>query len=201
MKRKALDPLERIMGDPFTVEISWLTHEREQLHTRRMKSEENQFSAFRGASKNKFLSVTRHKPVARHLAWHAAISRRKFLEGAVRASVIGGALGSGLLRPLSASAAPGIGNVLPTPTTLEVLGSELHVQAPPFTGVDTDPATVNNFRGASGIALINTTATRRHRRTGLVQKDLDSSDNHMTFLQGVYRGRDGHVRGATFALV
>ena len=166
-----------------------------------MKPEKNQFSAFQGASKNKFLSGTRHKLVARHLAWHAAISRRKFLEGAVRASVIGGALGSGLLRPLSASAAPGVGNVLPTPTTLNVFGVDIHVQAPPLTGANTDPATVNNFQGSSGIALIDTTASRTHRRTGVVQEDLDSHENHMTFLQGVYRGRDGHVRGATFALV
>jgi hypothetical protein len=146
--------------------------------------------------------VTRHKLVSRHLAWHEAISRRKFLEGAVRASLIGGALGSGLLRPLSASAAPGIGNVLPTPTTAEFFGVKLHVQAPPFlTGVDSDPATVNNFQGASGIALINTTATQTHRKTGLVREDLDSSGNHMTFMQGVYRGRDGHVRDGTFSLV
>jgi len=166
-----------------------------------MKSEENQFSVCSRASKNKFLSVTRHKLVERHLAWHAAISRRKFLEGAVRASVIGGALGSGLLRPVSALAAPGVGTVLPTPTTLNAFGVDLHVQAPPFTGADSDPATVRNFQGSSAIALIDTTATRTHRRTGLVQKDLDSSDNHMTLLQGVYRGRDGHVRGATFSLV
>jgi hypothetical protein len=139
--------------------------------------------------------------VARHLAWHAAISRRKFLEGAVRASVIGGALGSGLLRPLSAFAAPGIGNVVPTPNRLEAFGVEIHVQAPPFTGANSDPATVNNFQGFSGIALINTTATQTHRRTGVVQEDLDSSGNHMTFLQGVYRGRDGHVRDGTFSLV
>jgi hypothetical protein len=156
---------------------------------------------FRGASKNKFLSVTRQKLVARHLAWHAAISRRKFLDGAIRASVLGGALGSGLLRPLSASAAPGIGNVVPTPNTLEAFGVEIHVQAPPFTGPDSDPATINNFQGFSGIALINTTATQTHRRTGVVQEDLDSSGNHMTFLQGVYRGRDGHVRDGTFSLV
>ena len=144
---------------------------------------------------------TRHTLVARHLAWHARISRRKFLEAAVGASVIGGALGSGLLRPVSASAAPGVGNVLPVPNTLTFFGVDIHLQAPPFTGVDTDPATVWNFQGFSGIAFINTTATQTHRKTGLVQEDLDSSFNHMTFLQGVYRGRDGHVRDGTFSLV
>jgi len=53
---------------------------------------------------------------------------------------------------------------------------------------------VDNFQGASGIALINTTAAQIHRRTGFVQDNLDSHGNHMTFLQGVYQGRDGHVR-------
>src|SRR5215471_12550519 len=86
---------------------------------------------------------TRHRLVARHLAWHTPISRRRFLGAGVGAAVIGGALGAGLLRPVAASAAPGIGNVLPIPTTVEPFpGVEIHLQAPPFTGVDTDPSTV-----------------------------------------------------------
>jgi hypothetical protein len=140
---------------------------------------------------------TRHKLVAHHLGWHAQISRRSFLEGTLGASVIGGTVGLGL-RPASAWAGPGVGNVLPIPTTLTNFGVDIHVQAPPFTGVDTDPATVWNFQGSSGIAFINTTATQTHRQTGIVQEGLDSSFNHMTFLQGVYRGGDGHVREGTF---
>jgi len=143
---------------------------------------------------------TRHTLVARHLAWHTPISRRRFLGAGVGASVIGGALGAGLLRPVSASAAPRIGNVLPIPTTLEVFGEAIHVQAPPFTGVDTDPSTVWNFQGASGIAFMNTSVTRTHRKTG-EQRVLPSTMNHMTFMQGIYIGRDGHVRRGTFSLV
>jgi hypothetical protein len=141
------------------------------------------------------------KARARHLAWHASLSRRQFLGTAVGAAMLGGALGSGLLRPVSALAAPGVGDVLPVPNTLSVFGVDIHLQVPPFTGADTDPATVWNFQGASGIALINTTATQTHRRTGFVQDALDSHMNHMTFLQGVYQGRDGHVRHGTFSLV
>src|SRR5215510_11461066 len=89
---------------------------------------------------------TRHTLVARHLAWHASISRRRFLGAGVGAAVIGGALGAGLLRPVPASAAHGIGNVLPIPTTVEVFGEAIHVQVPPATGVDTDPSTVWNFQ-------------------------------------------------------
>ena len=143
---------------------------------------------------------TRHTLVARHLAWHTPISRRRFLGAGVGASVIGGALGVGPLRPVSASAAPGIGNVLPIPTTLEVFGEAIHVQAPPFTGADTDPSTVWNFQGASGIAFMDTLVTRTHRKTGK-QEVLYSTMNHMTFMQGIYIGRNGHVREGTFSLV
>jgi hypothetical protein len=144
---------------------------------------------------------TRHTLVARHLAWHASISRRTFLRAGVGASVVGGALGLGLLRPMSALAAPGIGNVLPIPTTIEVFpGVEIHVQSPPFTGEDTDPSTVWNFQGASGIAFIDTTVTRTNRKTG-AQQVLPSLGNHMNCHQGIYVGRDGHVREITFAFV
>ena len=143
---------------------------------------------------------TRHTLVARHLAWHAPISRRRFLGAGVGASVIGGALGAGLLRPVSASAAPGIGNVLPIPTTIEVFGEAIHVQVPPFTGVNTDPSTVWNFHGASGIALMDTSVTRTNRKTG-EQEVLPSTMNHMTFMQGIFIGRNGHVREGTFSLV
>jgi len=143
---------------------------------------------------------TRHMLVARHLAWHAPISRRRFLGAGVGASVIGGALGAGLLRPVSASAAHGIGNVLPIPTTIEVFGEAIHLQAPPFTGPNTDPSTVWNFQGASGIAFMDTSVTRTNRKTG-EQQVLPSTMNHMTFMQGIYIGRDGHVREGTFSLV
>jgi hypothetical protein len=108
-------------------------------------------------------------------------------------------MGTSLLAPRSA-AAQGVGNVLPIPTTLNFFGIDAHIQAPPLTGVDTDPSTVWNFEGSSGIAFINTTATQRDQKTSVV-KNLDSLFNHMTFMQGVYAGRDGHVRNGTFSLV
>jgi hypothetical protein len=128
---------------------------------------------------------------------HARISRRKFIATAAGASV----LGSGLLRPISALAGPGIGNVLPTPNTLNAFGVDIHVQVPPATGADTDLATVWNFQGASAIGLINTTATQTNRKTGDVRSNLPSEGNHMTFMKGVYQGRDGHVRDGTFGFV
>jgi hypothetical protein len=105
------------------------------------------------------------------------------------------------LRPISALADPGIGNLLPVPNTLTAFGVDIHLQIPPLTGADTDLATVWNFQGYSAIGLINTTATQTNRKTGVVQENLTSSGNHMTFMKGVYEGRDGHVRDGTFALV
>jgi len=111
-------------------------------------------------------------------------------------------LGAGLLRSRQALAGPGIGNVLPTPNAIDLGGGvEIHVQLPPFTGVDSDLATIWNFRGSAAVALIDTTATQTDRRTGEVRTDLTSQGNHMAFMQGVYRGRDGHVRDGTFGFI
>ena len=116
----------------------------------------------------------KHRFITYHLASHSRISRRTFLEAAAGGTwVIGGAIGSGFLRPTTVLADPGIGNVLPIPTTRTAFGVDIHVQAPPFTGPNTDPATVWNFQGASGIAFIDTTATQAHRQTDVVQEGLD----------------------------
>ena len=138
--------------------------------------------------------------VRRHQAMHVELSRRQFLQAATGATAFGTALGAGFLAPRTA-AAQGIGNVLPIPATLNVFGVDIHVQAPPFTGADTDPSTVFNFQGSSAIAFINTTASQLDRKTGIVRTNLPSTNNHMTFMQGVYVGRDGHVRSGTFSLV
>jgi hypothetical protein len=138
--------------------------------------------------------------VRRHQAMHVELSRRQFLQTATGVTAFGTALGAGFLASPTA-AAQGIGTVLPIPTTLNFFGVDVHIQAPPFTGVDTDPSTVWNFQGSSGIGFIDTTASQTDRRTGIVRTDLPSTLNHMTFMQGIYVGRDGHVRSGTFSLV
>ena len=150
-------------------------------------------------SSQKLLSVREH--AMHHRAMHVAMSRRRFLQAATGASAIGAALGESLLVPRTAEAGPGVGDVLPIPSTLNFFGTDVHVQAPPMTGVDTDPSTVWNFQGYSGIAFIDTKAAQRDRKTGNVQGNLESTSNHMTFMQGVFQGRDGHVRAGTFSLV
>lgn len=131
------------------------------------------------------------------------LSRRRFLQGAAGATVAGAAAGSSLLRPGAARAAgPGIGLVLPIPTTVEFFpGVETHVLAPPFLfGPDSDPATVYNFQGTTGIAFISGDVERRNRRTGEV-RTLPFVSSDMRFMKGVFRGRDGHARAATFGFI
>lgn len=129
-------------------------------------------------------------------------TRRKFLRTATGTAAIGVAASAGLLRPARAVAGgPGIGLVEPIPTTLEFFpGVFAHVQAPPFTGPDSDPATVYNFQGASAIAAISGTCEQRNRMTGET-RTLPYQFNDMRFMKGVFRGRDGHVRDGAFGFV
>ena len=135
----------------------------------------------------------------RHAA--SAVSRRRFLQAAAGATVFGAVGGATALFPNSASAAaPGIGLALPIPATLDILGADFHVQAPPLTGVDTDPASVYNFQGAAGIAFISGMVERTDRKTGTTRL-LPYLSNDMRFMQGVFRGRDGHERKVTFGFI
>jgi hypothetical protein len=130
-------------------------------------------------------------------------SRRGFLQTAAGAAAFGAAAGAGLFRPSTAQAGgPGIGLAEPIPTTLEFFpGVQSHVLVPPtLLGPDSDPSTVYNFRGTSAIAFISGMCEQRNRRTGAT-RTLPFTFNDMRFMKGVFRGRDGHERRATFALV
>ena len=128
-------------------------------------------------------------------------SRRSFLEGAVGAAALGAVVGSGLLRPLSAAAAgPGIGQVEPIPTVSDFFGVPSHVTGGPLEREVAGPSSVYNFHGATGIAFVSGFCERRDRRSGETQT-LPYLFNDMRFMQGVFRGRDGHERDATFAFI
>jgi hypothetical protein len=116
---------------------------------------------------------------------------------------MGVAAGVGMLRPRGALAGPGIGLVDPIPTTFEFFpGVQSHIQAPPFLfGPDSDPATVHNFEGVTGLAYISGTCTQRNRMTGETRHNLPFVGNDMRFMKGVFRGHDGHVRDAAFGFV
>jgi hypothetical protein len=104
--------------------------------------------------------------------------------------------GSSIAR--AAPGPPGIGLVMPIPSTLSIFGEEFHVLAPPLTGVDHDPSSVYNFDGTAGIAFISGMVERTDRKTG-ESRMLPYVFNDMRFMQGRFKGRDGHVRDATFA--
>jgi len=120
----------------------------------------------------------------------------------VGAAAVGAVASAGLLRPGKALAGPGIGLVDPIPTTFEFFpGVQSHIQAPPFLlGPDSDPATVYNFQGVTGLAYISGRCTQQNRLTGETIRRWYRS-NDMRFMKGVFRGHDGHVRDAAFGFV
>jgi hypothetical protein len=134
---------------------------------------------------------------AAHGHAHQGVSRRQFLQGATGLTALAATLGSSVSRVEGAPAQPGIGLVPPIPTTLPLFGQEVHVQAPPFTGADSDPSSVYDFQGAVGIAFISGLVDRTDRKTGET-RTLPYAFNDMRFMQGQFVGRDGHVRNATF---
>jgi hypothetical protein len=131
------------------------------------------------------------------------VSRRRFLQGAAGAGAFGAAASAGLFsRQGAQAAAPGLGLVVPIPYGLDFFGDGriFHVEAPPFPGFGEDPATVYNFRGISGISFTDGLVDRTNRKTGVVET-LPFIASDMRFMQGEFRGRDGHVRAGTFGFV
>lgn len=144
-------------------------------------------------------------PTHRHIHGHVqSLSRRQFLQRTAGGAVIGAAaVGAAGLRPgLVSATGPGLANVIPIPTTVEFFpGVESHIMGPPFLGgPDADPSTVYNFEGKAGIAFVSGMVSRRNRRTGEV-RSLPYLFNDMRFMQGRFKGRNGHVRDATFAFI
>ena len=128
-------------------------------------------------------------------------SRKTFLQASAGAAA-GGAAVVGLTRPGRALAGPGIGLVDPIPSTFAFFpGVQSHVLAPPFLfGSDSDPATVCNFEGVSGLAYISGTCEQRNRMTGET-RELPFFGNDMRFMKGNYISVDGQLRSAAFAFV
>ena len=140
---------------------------------------------------------------ARYTLLARAISRREFVQTAAGAAAVGAAAwGSGLPWPrLAGAARPGRGDVLPIPGGAAAFGGSFHVYGPPVAdSADSDPSTVGNLDGAVGLAYISGMVTETNRKKG-VERSLPFNDSDMRFMQGAYRGRDGHVREGTFAFI
>jgi len=69
-----------------------------------------------------------------------------------------------------------------------------------FGGPGTEPSTISNFRGSSGIAFINGNVTRTNIKTG-AQQSLPFTDTDMRFMTGTFKGVDGQEHQGTFGFV
>jgi hypothetical protein len=128
------------------------------------------------------------------------MTRRQFARAAVGTAVLGGALGSGLLRTgladTRASFAP-----VPIPGGTPAGGGAFHVFGPAAGDpIDAEPATITNLNGFVGLAYISGMVTQTNTRSGEILR-LPFVNTDMRFMQGDFRGADGRIHHATFALV
>jgi hypothetical protein len=69
-----------------------------------------------------------------------------------------------------------------------------------FGGPGEEPATISNFKGASGIAVVTGNVTRTNTRTG-EQQAFPFHDADMRFMTGTFVSVDGQEHQGTFGLV
>ena len=120
--------------------------------------------------------------------WSRALSRRQFL-----GTSTGGAAAlatSPLWMPRLAEAAGA--DPVPIPG-----GFAPGIHA--FLGPGTEPSTIYDFRGVTGVATVRGTGTAWNTATGEKTALLFDSDNR--FMQGQYVGADGRRRRGTFGFV
>jgi hypothetical protein len=116
--------------------------------------------------------------------WERALSRRQIIKSAAGGTAV--AIGTGLLRPGMAQAAPKLSaDPKPIPETL-FPGAPFHILSPD----SEEPSAIYDFNGFVGATEIQGTGT-----DGLLF-DVD-----MRFMQGVYVGVDDRVHQGTFGFV
>jgi hypothetical protein len=129
------------------------------------------------------------------------MSRRQFGRAVAGTAALGGTLGTGLLRPVSAAAAPGSFAPVPIPGGTPALGGSYHVFGPAsIDPIDAEPGTITNFEGFVGLAYLDGMVTQTNTRTGESQR-FPFLNSDMRFMTGNFRGTDGQVHQGTFALV
>lgn len=137
--------------------------------------------------------LTRHPtPAPRHAGWHE-LSRRSFLRGI--GGTAGGALAVKALGALPALAAPaGTVEPVPIPGGIVLGGTLFHVFLP---GVGAEPSTITDFKGFSGVGVVQGDWTATGSPTGGVASGVWEAD--MRFMKGTFIGSDGTVGLGTFA--
>ena len=128
------------------------------------------------------------------------VTRRQFAGTAAGAAFLGGAPGSGLLKPGLAQASESFAPV-PIPGGSPFLGGSFHVFGPnAIDPIDAEPITITNLNGFVGLAYISGMVTQTNTQTGETLR-LPFINSDMRFMQGVFRGADGRIHQGTFALV
>jgi hypothetical protein len=141
----------------------------------------------------------------RRVPW--GMTRRQLARTAGGIAALGGALGSGLFKSGLAKEASSIPipsfAPVPIPGGTPVLNGFYHFFGPASpTGdpIDAEPSTITNLNGFVGLADISGMVTRINTKTGK-QLRLPILNTDMRFMKGDFRGTDGNIHEATFALV
>ena len=126
------------------------------------------------------------------------ISRRGFTRTAGGAAVL--ASTAGLWKPTLAQASAG-SDPQHIPGGTPFLGGGFHVFGPAaFDPADAEPATITDLNGFVGLAYISGMVTQTNNRTGEKLR-LPFVNSDMRFMQGLYKGQDGHNHQGAFAFI
>lgn len=143
-------------------------------------------------------SVDRIKDPAFSLS-RVAVSRRELARGGLAAALAGAGTA-----PAIAAKKPAINWTfapVPIPGATPALGGHYHLFGPSLIDPqDAEPATITNFQGVVGLALINGMVTQTNTRTG-EQQQLPFLDTDMRFMKGTFVGTDGKTQQGTFAFL
>jgi hypothetical protein len=121
-----------------------------------------------------------------HFWQRAALSRRQFIGGTVAAA--GTALGAALVTPVTA-----LGDATTTASPKPIPTGDLPPFRFRFPGPTSEPSTIFDFDGFSGIAVIG--------GVGTGSDGGDHFDVDMRFMDGVFIGDDGRTHQGTFGFV
>jgi len=127
-----------------------------------------------------------------HFWQRAALSRRRFLQGASSAALVGLAVPSLLRTAFAAAPASSLPNPIPGGLDLLGNGTIFHVYLP---GTAPELATITDFNGFLGAADVLGSWTGPAATAGS-QFDAD-----MRFMTGEYIGKDGRHHQDTFAFI
>jgi len=133
--------------------------------------------------------------LARLIAPHThdhGLSRRQLLKAGAASTAMFAA--SSVLTPLIAAADDDDrdGGGKPVPVAANGGFFDLHIY---FVGIGMEPSAITNFKGAVGAAVVDGTGVNPSTGESL------NFDTDMRFMQGVFRGKDGHTRDGTFAFI